>query len=95
MKKILVSVPDGLASRIRTAIPARQRSGVISKLIEQEVKRREDALYHAALVLDASDGLSHEMKEWEQAFGNDGLENDVFDESIFAQQPEKIQRNKG
>ncbi|MBS0288988.1 MAG: hypothetical protein JSS07_02975 [Proteobacteria bacterium] len=95
MQKILVSVPDELAFRIRTAIPARQRSRIISKLIEQEVKRREDALYRAALALDANEGLSQEMKEWEQAFGNDGLENDIFDESIVPKTQEEQKAKKG
>jgi len=89
MQKILVSVPNELAARIRRSFPARQRSHIISKLIEQEVKRREATLFEAALVLESNESLNQEMKEWEQAFDNDGLENDVFDTAIFGKEEVK------
>jgi hypothetical protein len=37
MTKILISMPDQLAVRMRAAIPQRQRSKVIIKLIEAEI----------------------------------------------------------
>ena len=91
MTKILISVPKELYARIRVALPARQRSFIIAKLIEQEVKNREDALYHAACKLNQNEGLTKEMQEWEHSFGTDGLENDEFDSTVF-EQPKEIRK---
>lgn len=81
MQKILVSVPNELAVRIRVFFPVRQRSSIISKLIEQELQKREMALYKAAMVLEDNDAHRQEVKEWQEAFGDDGLADDTWDPS--------------
>ena len=39
MEKVLVSLPDDLVVRMRTIIPTRQRSKVLAKLLEEELKK--------------------------------------------------------
>ncbi len=75
MEKVLLSVPDQLAVRMRAAIPARQRSKVITLLIEKEVTRRERKLYECALALEQDKALNTEMAEWDSTL-KDGLDNE-------------------
>ncbi|MBA2708995.1 MAG: hypothetical protein H0U57_00140 [Tatlockia sp.] len=76
MDKLLISIPDNIAHRMRAAIPQRQRSKIIVKLIEKEVERREKALYECALAVEQDAGLNNEMKEWDVT-----LQNGLKDES--------------
>ena len=71
--KVLVSIPDSLYSRMTATIPPRQRSRLITKLLEDEVKRRELELYQAALAVEQDEELGAEMKEWDVTLG-DGIE---------------------
>lgn len=73
MQKVLISLPDQLASRLRATIPARQRSKIITRLIEAEVKRREKALYECALAVESDAALTKEMEEWDVTL-TDGLD---------------------
>lgn len=73
--KILISIPDQLASRMRHAIPARSRSAVFVRLIEKEVEKREKLLYEAALAVENDDALHREMDEWNET-REDGLKKD-------------------
>lgn len=75
MEKILVSLPDQLANRMRSAIPARQRSKVFAHLIEEEVDRRERVLYECAMAVEKDKALRQEMGEWDITL-NDGMQND-------------------
>jgi len=77
MKKVLISVPDQLAMRMRSAIPSRQRSKTISKLIEKEVLKREQQLYQCAIEVEKDEGLNKEMKEWDTTI-KDGLEDESW-----------------
>jgi hypothetical protein len=54
-------------------IPPRQRSKVIAKLLEDEVKKREQELYQAALAVEQDEELNAEMREWDVTLG-DGIE---------------------
>lgn len=65
MHKILISVPDNLACRLRAIIPHRMRSKIITHLIAEEIKRREDNLYACALEVEKNDLLNEEMKTWD------------------------------
>ena len=71
--KVLVSIPDPLYSRMMATIPSRQRSKVIAKLLEDEVEKREQELYQAALAVEQDEELSAEMKDWDVTLG-DGIE---------------------
>lgn len=73
--KVMFSLPDNLVSRMRAAIPSRERSKVAALLFEKEISMREQNLYRCAQDLEASKGLKKEMVIWDNDFGNDGLEN--------------------
>ncbi len=48
MEEVIVSLPEDLVTRMRALIPNRQRSQVIARLLEEELKRRERELYECA-----------------------------------------------
>lgn len=73
MQKVLISLPDELAARMRATIPPRQRSKVLSKMLEEEIKRRESALYECALKVEADQSLNEEMDDWNTTVG-DGID---------------------
>jgi hypothetical protein len=77
MQKVLISIPDSLAHRLRVIIPDRQRSKVIANLIAEEIERRESSLYSCALEVEKDEALNNEMQEWDIT-SNDGLENDSW-----------------
>jgi hypothetical protein len=71
--KVLVSIPDSLYSRMTATIPPRQRSRLIAKLLEDELRKREQELYQAALAVEQDGELGAEMREWDVTLG-DGIE---------------------
>ena len=77
MTKVLISVPDKLAMRMRAAIPSRQRSKTITHLIEKEVTRREQALYKCAAAVEKDAALNAEMQEWDTTL-TDGLNDEPW-----------------
>lgn len=77
MEKVLVSLPDDLARRMRVVIPNRQRSQVVATLLEKEVEQREQALYRCARDVEADEVLNTEMAKWEITSG-DGLNNETW-----------------
>jgi hypothetical protein len=77
VEKILISMPDRLAIRMRAVIPARQRSKTFARLIEQEIKKREKALYECAVAVEKDASLQEEMKEWDTTT-KDGLDNESW-----------------
>jgi metal-responsive CopG/Arc/MetJ family transcriptional regulator len=77
MQKVLISIPDSLAHRLRVIIPARQRSRVIAHLIMQEIERREHSLYSCALEVEKDETLNKEMQEWDLTL-SDGLDNEPW-----------------
>ncbi|HAU1603703.1 TPA: hypothetical protein JBJ19_02375 [Legionella pneumophila] len=76
MTKVLISIPDKIASRMRASIPQKQRSKVIVQLIEKEIEKREKALYECAAAVEQDNELNHEMKEWDVT-----LKDGITDES--------------
>lgn len=52
--KILISLPNQLALRLKAVIPQQQSNKVLSPLIEQEIQKREKRLYYRALVKKTS-----------------------------------------
>jgi len=77
MNKVLISIPDQIASRMRAAIPQRQRSKVIAHLIEKEVEKREKALYQCALAVENDHELKEEMDDWDVTI-KDGLHDESW-----------------
>jgi metal-responsive CopG/Arc/MetJ family transcriptional regulator len=77
MEKILVSLPSDLVKRMKTVIPARKRSQVVKDLLEQEIDRREEALFQCALAVEKDKALNKEMAEWDVTIG-DGIEPEAW-----------------
>lgn len=77
MQKVLVSLPDDLAMRMKKTIPARQRSRVIARILEAEITKREDALYKCACDVEADHELNNDMLDWEVTAG-DGIESESW-----------------
>ena len=77
MYKVLLSIPDSLIDRMKAVIPSRQRSKILSKLLEDEVKRREAALYQYARGGENDKALAAEMKEWDATI-EDGIDDEMW-----------------
>jgi len=75
MHKILISLPDQLAKRMKAAIPERGRSKVIASLLEAEIAKREKKLYECALAVENDADLNADMEAWDLTI-EDGLHND-------------------
>ena len=76
--KVMFSFPDQLVTRMKAAIPPRERSKVLAGLLEKEINFREQKLYLCAKELEECSGLTEEMEVWEKEFGQDGLD-DTFE----------------
>jgi hypothetical protein len=77
MHKVLLSIPDSLIDRMKAVIPSRQRSKILSKLLEDEVKRRETDLYQCARDVENDKDLVAEMKEWDATI-EDGIDDETW-----------------
>lgn len=75
MSKVMFSLPDELVFRMKSVIPAGERSEVLANLLDKEIKAREDNLYNRAAELEACVGLRREMAEWDAGFSQDGLDD--------------------
>lgn len=73
MQKVLISLPDQLANRMKATIPKRQRSKVVVSLLEAEIIKREKALYECALAVENDAALKADTTAWEVTI-NDGLD---------------------
>jgi len=65
--RITLSIPEPVARKFRTAVPPRQRSRLVTRLIEAELEKEERQLASACLQANADTTLSDEVDEW-QAF---------------------------
>ncbi len=77
MQKILISLPDELASRMKLAIPNKKRSQVIAALLTREIETREKYLYEIACQVEADTKLNQEMEDW-QSTSCDGIEHETW-----------------
>ena len=71
--QVLLHIPDTLAERFKQAIPARQRSEFVAKLLEKALPVEDDPLYLAALDVEQDSALGAEMLEWREGLIEDGL----------------------
>jgi len=67
-----LSIPDEVAHRFQAAVPARKRSRIVTRLLEQELKERDNSLAVACRAANRDKALEKEIDEW-QAF-EDGIE---------------------
>lgn len=75
-EQLLLRLPDELLRRFRRAVPTRERSLFVQRLLEQALLRRDsdgDPLYRAALEVERNAQLNAEMAEWEATTVDDGL----------------------
>ena len=70
--RITLSIPDAVARRFQVAIPPRQRSRLVTRLLEQALAKHDDSLAAACRAANRDKRLDREIDEW-QSF-EDGVE---------------------
>ena len=70
--RMTLSIPDHVARRFQAAIPPRQRSRLVTRLLERELSQHDDVLAAACREANRDRALESEVDEW-QAF-DDGVE---------------------
>lgn len=70
MQKVMISIPDVLAERMRAFIPSGQRSRIIVEILEAEIRKRELELYRCALDLEKDEDLNKEIDDWNSVAGD-------------------------
>ena len=70
--RITLSIPDAVAHRFQGAVPARQRSQLVTHLLEAALPRHDDALAAACRAANRDKALKREIEAW-QSF-EDGVE---------------------
>lgn len=63
--RITLSIPDTLARRFQSAIPARQRSRLVARLLDRELSERNDTLAAACRAANRDKHLQREIEEWQ------------------------------
>ena len=58
-------LPKNLYLALKSLIPERKRSWVVTKLIQGEIHKREKDLFKIAQSVEKDAGLKKEMKEWD------------------------------
>jgi metal-responsive CopG/Arc/MetJ family transcriptional regulator len=69
--RLTLSIPDVVARRFQVAIPPRQRSRLVTQLLESVLSEHQDALAAACRAANRDKALEREVDEW-QAF-EDGV----------------------
>jgi hypothetical protein len=78
--QVLIRLPTEVARRFRNAIPARQRSEFVRKLLEENLPNVDEQMYELALQAEAFDRANPEEMSELDATLMDGLDpNETFD----------------
>ena len=78
--QILIRLPTEVARRFRDAIPARQRSEFVRKLLEQNLPNMDEHMHELALQAQAFDSANPEETNELESTLMDGLDaNETFD----------------
>jgi hypothetical protein len=78
--QVLIHLPTDVARRFRNAIPARQRSEFVRKLLEENLPNVDEQMYELALKAEAFDRANPEEVSELDATLMDGLDpNETFD----------------
>ena len=78
--QVLIRLPTEVARRFRNAIPARQRSEFVRKLLEENLPNVDEQMYELALQAEAFDSANPEEVSELDATLMDGLDpNETFD----------------
>jgi metal-responsive CopG/Arc/MetJ family transcriptional regulator len=70
--RITLSIPDRIARRFQAAVPARQRSRLVTRLLEHELSQLDNSLAAACRAANRDKALQHDIDQW-QSF-DDGIE---------------------
>jgi len=63
--RITLSIPDAVARRFQVAVPARQRSRLVTKLLEEVLAQHEDSLAAACRAANRDKALEREIDGWQ------------------------------
>jgi hypothetical protein len=63
--RITLSIPDPIARKFQHAVPPRQRSRLVARLLEKELKRRQSALETACNAANRDNRLASEIELWQ------------------------------
>ena len=63
--RITLSIPDPLARKFQSAVPARERSRLVATLLAQELERKKDALASACREANKDRALAIDIEEWQ------------------------------
>lgn len=76
--QMLFHIPDSIAERFKQAIPAKQRSAFITRLMEQALPENEDPLFLIAQEVERDAALEAEMREWRNGLIGDGIRGQKY-----------------
>jgi len=84
--RITLSIPDAVAYRFQAAVPPRQRSRLVTSLLESALTRHEDALAAACRAANRDKALDGEIEDW-QAFDDGEAAHRRDDHATLASAP--------
>ena len=69
--RLTLSIPDAVAHRFHVVVPSRQRSRLVTRLLEDVLSEHDDSLATACRAANRDKALEREIDDW-QAF-DDGV----------------------
>ena len=77
--QMLFHIPDTIAERFKQAVPPRQRSAYVARLMENSLpEETDDPLYKVALAVEEDATLNEEMQEWREGLIGDGIRGTAY-----------------
>ncbi|MFC1668024.1 hypothetical protein ACFL1T_01410 [Chlamydiota bacterium] len=67
-------IPEDVYHTLKVLIPARSRSKLVTRLLKEEIRRKEKALYQVAVEVENDVALNKEMEDWDETVA-DGAED--------------------
>ena len=78
--QVLIRLPTEIARRFRNAVPARQRSAFVGKLLDQNLPNADEHMYELALKAEAFDRANAEESNELESTLMDGVDkSETFD----------------
>ena len=62
--RLTLSIPDAVAHRFQVAVSPRQRSRLVTRLLEEALSKHEDSLAAACRAANRDKALVREIDEW-------------------------------
>ena len=63
--RITLSIPDAVAHRFQVAVPPRQRSRLVTRLLEETLSQHDDSLAAACRAANRDKALEREIETWQ------------------------------